>query len=97
MSEQFGSVAHREAWFDVDRIVSELSNLRRTSQSSRYGAGRIPELPSQQTVVEIIADLTTVLYPRHFGPGALTPSATDSYLALALGYAAAHIERADPT
>ncbi|WP_442755732.1 serine O-acetyltransferase EpsC [Methylocystis sp. JAN1] len=69
---------------DVARIVSELAALRKRSQTSRYGGGRLPDLPSRVAVLELVESLVSVLYPRHFGPYELTPDATDIFIARTL-------------
>lgn len=65
---------------EVDFIVGALGALRKASQSSRYGNGAPPELPSRAAVSAIVEALAAVLYPRHFGPPNLTNGATDAFL-----------------
>ncbi len=84
MTEQMERVAPRANSIDVATIVSALGALRKASQSRRYGAGRLPELPSRAAIVDAVEDLTAVLYPRHFGPCELRPETTDAYVARAL-------------
>ncbi|WP_363352040.1 serine O-acetyltransferase EpsC [Methylocystis echinoides] len=80
MTEQIDRISRAADAFDAARIVSALGELRKASQSRRYGAGRLPELPSKARIVDLVEDLTAVLYPRHFGPCELTPETTDAYL-----------------
>lgn len=84
MSDQIEGIAPAAASIDIRGIVSELAELRRKSQLSRYGGGSLPELPSRATVVDIVESLTAVLYPRHFAPHELTPQTTDAFLARTL-------------
>jgi serine O-acetyltransferase len=74
----------------LDGVVGALAALRKASQTSRYGNGAIPELPSRSAVVDLVEALTSALYPRHFGPYELTPDATDAFVARTLDRGCAH-------
>ncbi len=84
MTDQIERNPSRSGFFDVERVISSLTALRRASQSSRYGSGRLPTLPSKAAIVDIVDDLTAVLYPRHFGPSELTPETPAANLIRAL-------------
>ncbi len=64
----------------LGRIVADLRDLRAASQKRRYRNGRLPELPSREATIEIIAGLAASLYPRHFGPPELTVESTDGFV-----------------
>jgi serine O-acetyltransferase len=70
--------------WDVGKILDDLQILRGASQKMRYNGGPPPELASREVVAEIIRDLVSVLYPRHFGPPGLTPDRTNEFLARTL-------------
>lgn len=72
------------ATIDVDGVVADLAALRKASQTSRYGGGAVPELPSRAAVVEVVEALVSALYPRHFGPYGLTAETTDTFIARTL-------------
>jgi serine O-acetyltransferase len=84
ITDEIDSLDQRLLSLDVGRIVETLATLRRTSQSRRYAAGRLPELPSRNAVADIVERLAAILYPRHFGPHDLTPEAIDAFVAHAL-------------
>jgi serine O-acetyltransferase len=69
--------------WDVGKILDDLQVLRGASQQKRYNnnGGPPPELPSRKVVAEIVRDLVSVLYPRHFGPPGLTSDRTNEFLA----------------
>jgi serine O-acetyltransferase len=69
--------------FDIDGLVSRLSDLRNLSQRRRY-AGPTPSLPSRKTVVAVFDDLVSALYPRHFGPQGLSGEELDAFVAKTL-------------
>jgi serine O-acetyltransferase len=71
------------ASWDLGKILDDLQILRGASQQKRYNnnAGPPPELPSREVVAEIVRDLVSVLYPRHFGPPGLMPETTNEFLA----------------
>lgn len=64
---------------EIDAVIKELQNIRAESQQVRYRDGVIPELPSKIAIKEIIDDLISILYPRHFGPVELSPEAVIEY------------------
>ena len=69
--------------WDIGKILDDLQVLRGASQQKRYNnnGGPPPELPSRKVVAEIVRDLVSVLYPRHFGPPGLTSDRTNEFLA----------------
>jgi serine O-acetyltransferase len=69
---------------NLDRIVAELRNLRTASQKIRYRGGSLPELPSRETMINIVDNLISALYPRHFGPAGLTVESTDGFIVFTL-------------
>jgi serine O-acetyltransferase len=81
---QIDTLEHGAIDTGLDGIVRALAALRKASQTSRYGSGVLPELPSRAAIVDIVEGLTSVLYPRHFGPYELTPDATDAFVARTL-------------
>jgi serine O-acetyltransferase len=81
---QIDTLEHGAIDTGLDGIVRALAALRKASQTSRYGNGVLPELPSRAAIVDIVEGLTSVLYPRHFGPYELTPDATDAFVARTL-------------
>jgi serine O-acetyltransferase len=68
----------------IDEVVDALRALRKTSQKSRYKSNALPELPSRAAVVDIVADLVAILYPRHFGPSHLTIETVDGFVTATL-------------
>lgn len=68
----------------IGEVVDALRALRKTSQKSRYRNGYPPELPSRAAILDIVADLVSVLYPRHFGPPQLTIETVDGFVAATL-------------
>jgi serine O-acetyltransferase len=69
-----------ENGLDLDHILARLQTLRQASQQKRYNGAPPPELPSREAVGEIVRDLVSVLYPRHFGPPGLTSARTQEFL-----------------
>ncbi|WBK01927.1 serine acetyltransferase [Methylocystis parvus OBBP] len=82
--DQIDVVGPSPAAVDIAGIVSQLAALRKASQTSRYGDGVIPDLPSRAAIVDLVEALVCVLYPRHFGPYGLTQQATDIFIARTL-------------
>jgi serine O-acetyltransferase len=64
---------------DVDGLVARLRDLRSLSQRSRY-RGPTPSLPSRKTVIAAFDELVSALYPRHFGPQALSADEIDLFV-----------------
>ena len=79
------ALAHslREDAFEVDSLVAKLGDLRQLSQRRRY-RGKTPSLPSRKSVIAAFDDLVSALYPRHFGPQALTAEELDAFVAKTL-------------
>ena len=73
-------VVTEPAW-DLGAIVAELAGLRTISQRRRYRGRPLPELPSREAVAGIVEALVAALYPRHFGPNALSEVSLDIYVA----------------
>ncbi|WP_051134555.1 serine O-acetyltransferase EpsC [Methylocystis sp. ATCC 49242] len=69
---------------DINGVVAELGKIRASFQKHKYGAGRLPELPSREAATEIISRLVAVLYPRHFGPPGLRAEDLDLFLTKSL-------------
>jgi serine O-acetyltransferase len=84
MSTQLLSTGTPETPWSVGQILDDLQILRMASQHRRYNGAPPPELPSREAVAEIVRDLVSVLYPRHFGPPGLTPDKTNEFLARTL-------------
>lgn len=84
MTDQIDRLERRIKSIEVEEIVQALGALRKASQTSRYGNGRLPELPSRAAMAELVENLTAALYPRHFGPSELTPATTDGFVARTL-------------
>jgi serine O-acetyltransferase len=68
---------------EIARVVTELRRLRAASQSSRY-RGPAPRLPSREAISEIVENLVSALYPRHFGPPGLSARDADAFVAKTL-------------
>lgn len=77
-------ITNTEIRWDVGQILDELQIIRSASQHKRYNGEPPPELPSKELVAEIIRDLVSVLYPRHFGPPGLMADGTKEFLARTL-------------
>jgi serine O-acetyltransferase len=68
---------------EIASVVAELRRLRAASQSSRY-RGPAPRLPSREALGEIVENLVSALYPRHFGPPGLDARDADAFVASTL-------------
>jgi len=77
-----GHLQHAQTNWDLGRIVSELHAARqhwRTRQHrSRDGGGR--ELPSGETLREVVAQLCGALFPMRLGPPDLRQESEDYYI-----------------
>lgn len=69
----------RSPW-DLRRIVGELRSLRSEWRQSTKPDGVTYELPSQEALSDILEGLTAALFPRHFGPPALTEEGVDHFI-----------------
>ncbi len=81
-----------DPYADVGDILDELQSLRAASQSKRYNGAPPPDLPSREAVAQIVVDLVSVLYPRHFGPPGLTTEKTREFLAQTLPTALRYLQ-----
>lgn len=61
-------------------VVAELRQLRARTDSSQYGNGSPPPLPSQEAVRDIVEGLVAALFPRHFGPAGVHAEDIDSFV-----------------
>ena len=64
----------------LERIVDALRVLRIQSHKARYGDGPTPELPSRKAIVEIVDNLASCLFPRHYGPHGLVGEGVDGFI-----------------
>lgn len=67
-------------------IVAQLRQLRAASQLSRY-RGAAPRLPSREAISDIVGNLISALYPRHFGPPGLDARDADAFVTRTLATA----------
>jgi len=65
----------------LDDIVAELAAIGANSQKQRYPGRSLPELPSREAVVAIVASLVAALFPRHFGSPGLAADDVDLFVA----------------
>ena len=65
--------------FDISALAEQLHDLRTMAQRRRY-RGPTPKLPSRETIIAIVDDLVSALYPRHFGPQGLTAEALNEFV-----------------
>ncbi len=77
---------------DLVAVVAELRALRTASQTRRY-RGAPPPLPSREIVIEVVEDIVSALYPRHFGPVDLEPNDVDAFILRALETALSALRR----
>lgn len=72
--------------FDIGQIIAELRNVRREWRQSQNRSlepgGR--ELPSRETLSEIVSDLRGVLFPMRLGPPELRQEVEDFYVGVTL-------------
>ncbi|MBV8795811.1 MAG: serine acetyltransferase [Hyphomicrobiales bacterium] len=68
---------------EIADVVAQLRRLRAASQLSRY-RGPAPRLPSREAIGEIVENLVSALYPRHFGPPGLSARDADAFVAKTL-------------
>jgi serine O-acetyltransferase len=68
---------------DVERVVSQLGDLRKLAQRRRY-RGAPPKLPARETTIALVDELVASLYPRHFGPRELLAEEVDDFVARTL-------------
>jgi serine O-acetyltransferase len=77
---------------EVASVVAELRRLRAASQLSRY-RGAAPRLPSREAIGDIVENLVSALYPRHFGPPGLNARDADAFVARTLATALPALRR----
>jgi len=65
---------------DLDSIVLALRALRKEWRQSVRPGGVTYELPSQETLAVIVKGLSAALFPRHFGPSAVTEDNVDAFI-----------------
>jgi serine O-acetyltransferase len=65
---------------NLDRIVLELRGLRKEWRQSVRPDGVTYELPSQDILSLIVKGISAALFPRHFGPSALTEDNVDDFI-----------------
>jgi serine O-acetyltransferase len=73
------SLLTRSQW-DLDRIVLELRALRAEWRQSTHPDGVTYELPSQEALSDVLEGLSAALFPRHFGPPAITEEGVDYFV-----------------
>jgi serine O-acetyltransferase len=66
--------------YNIDLIVSQLRTLRLKSLENRHRAGNPPKLPSRKVLVEILNDLSSVLYPNRLGTGERSDEGIDYFV-----------------
>jgi serine O-acetyltransferase len=77
---------------EIASVVAELRRLRAASQLSRY-RGAAPRLPSREAIGDIVENLVSALYPRHFGPPGLNARDADAFVARTLANALPALRR----
>jgi len=65
---------------ELDHIVLELRALRKEWRQSVKPGGVTYELPAQDTLLVIVRAISAALFPRHFGPSALTEDNVDDFV-----------------
>ncbi len=73
--------------WELDRIVAELRSLRTEWREATNANGAIYELPSQEALSGVVNDLSTALFPRHFGPPGLIEENVDYLVGSTIGRA----------
>jgi serine O-acetyltransferase len=68
---------------EIANVVAQLRRLRAASQLSRY-RGPAPRLPSREAISNIVDNLVSALYPRHFGPPGVSARDADAFVAKTL-------------
>lgn len=66
--------------YNIDLIVSQLRTLRLKSLENRHRAGNPPKLPSRKVLVDILNDLSSVLYPNRLGTGERSDEGIDYFV-----------------
>jgi serine O-acetyltransferase len=79
LKDDDADILTRSQW-DLDQIVSELRDLRSEWRQSTNPDGVSYELPSQDALSGVVEELSAALFPRHFGPPALTEEGLDYFV-----------------
>jgi len=66
--------------WNLDQIVEQLRRLRSEWRQTTKPDGITYELPSREALSDIVEGLSGALFPRHFGPAALTEEAVDHFI-----------------
>ncbi|MES3025573.1 MAG: serine O-acetyltransferase EpsC [Pseudomonadota bacterium] len=72
-------IASNQAHWNLDTVVDALRVSREVTHQIRH-RGRIRELPSRQALVEILDNLSAVLFPTHYGRPNLTDESIDYFV-----------------
>ena len=64
---------------ELEDVIGKLRQSRDVTHNIRHG-GRIRELPSTSTVMDILDGLVTSLFPTHLGPTGLTSEGVDIFV-----------------
>jgi serine O-acetyltransferase len=65
--------------WDLKAVVAELRSSREVTHSVRH-LGRVRELPSGETIAEVIERLRAALFPTHYGNADLTDDSIDFFV-----------------
>jgi serine O-acetyltransferase len=65
--------------WDLKAVVAELRNSREVTHSVRH-LGRVRELPSGETIAEVVERLRAALFPTHYGNADLTDDSIDFFV-----------------
>jgi serine O-acetyltransferase len=68
------------AQWELDRIVAELRQSRGKSRSNDHGHRAVFEMPSRETLREILEGLFGALFPTHYGLSDLTDEGIDYFV-----------------
>jgi serine O-acetyltransferase len=66
--------------YHINEIVAQLRILRLKSLENRHRVGKPPKLPSRKVLVEILNDLSSVLYPNRLGTGQRSNEGIDYFV-----------------
>jgi serine O-acetyltransferase len=76
------SAAQQDAFvpaYNLDQIVSELRTSREMTHNIRH-QGRIRELPSRKTLLDVVDGLCAALFPTHYGRADLNDTTIDYFV-----------------
>jgi len=93
MTAQINQARTASLYPNLNKVASELRDLRIQSHKTRYGGGAPPDLPSRKAIIEIVDGLAAVLFPRHFGPSGLAGESIDAYVRFVLAETAQSLQR----